>query len=98
MTQLLEAGVRPGCVFAVNDVSAVGALAAIRDHGLEPGRDIAVAGFDDVGTLADVVPALSTVHLPLETIGELAVRAALGEDVPAVVAGEVVLRASTRLA
>lgn len=97
MTQLLEAGVRPGCVFAVNDVSAVGALAAIRDHGLEPGRDIAVAGFDDVGTLADVVPALSTVHLPLETIGELAVRAALGEDVPAVVAGEVVLRASTSL-
>ncbi|MEN0101560.1 MAG: LacI family DNA-binding transcriptional regulator [Curtobacterium sp.] len=97
MTQLLEAGLRPGCVFAVNDVSAVGALAAIRDHGLEPGRDIAVAGFDDVGTLADVVPALSTVHLPLETIGEFAVQAALGEDVPAVVAGEVVLRASTRL-
>lgn len=88
----------PGCVFAVNDVMAVGALAAIREIGLEPGRDIAVAGFDDVRTLADVVPGLSTVRLPLEEIGALAVRAALGEDVPAVVPGEVVLRASTRRA
>ncbi|MGN6406979.1 MAG: LacI family DNA-binding transcriptional regulator [Curtobacterium sp.] len=96
MARLLASGHRPGCVFAVNDVTAVGALAAIRDHGLEPGADVAVAGFDDVRMLADVVPALSTVRLPLDTIGETAVRRALGEDVPTVFDGEVVLRASTR--
>jgi LacI family transcriptional regulator len=130
MTELLDRGVRPGCVFAVNDVMAMGALArlraaglsvpgdvalagfddittlrdvmamgalaAIRAHGLEPGRDIGVAGFDDVRTLADVVPGLSTVRLPLAEIGALAVATALGADAPAAVAGEVVLRASTR--
>ncbi|MGN8048889.1 LacI family DNA-binding transcriptional regulator [Curtobacterium sp. 22159] len=96
MTRLLASGRRPGCVFAVNDVTAVGALAAIRDHGLEPGQDIAVAGFDDVRMLADVTPSLSTVHLPLDTIGEAAVQTALGEDAVSTFAGTVVLRASTR--
>ncbi|ROP73999.1 LacI family DNA-binding transcriptional regulator [Curtobacterium sp. PhB115] len=95
MSRLLDAGSVPRCVFAVTDLMAVGAVAAIRDRGLVPGVDVGVAGFDDVQMLADVVPALSTVRLPLEEIGALAVRRALGEDVTGVVDGEVVLRAST---
>ncbi|MFJ4297887.1 LacI family DNA-binding transcriptional regulator [Curtobacterium sp. NPDC089689] len=85
----------PRCVFAVTDLMAVGALAAIRERGLVPGVDVGVAGFDDVRMLADVVPALSTVRLPLEEIGARAVRRALGTDVGGAVDGEVVLRAST---
>jgi LacI family transcriptional regulator len=97
MRRLLDSSPEPGrvCVFAVNDVMAVGAMTAIRAAGLVPGRDVAVAGFDDVRTLADITPALTTVRLPLERIGALAVRRALGEDVPSLVAGDVVLRAST---
>ena len=98
MVSLLDrppGGILPRCVFAVTDLMAVGAIAAIRERGLVPGVDVGVAGFDDVGMLADVVPALSTVRLPLEEIGARAVRRALGSDDGGAVDGEVVLRAST---
>lgn len=85
------------CVFAVNDVMAVGALAALRSRGLE--RTVAVAGFDDITTLRDVTPALTTVRLPLVEIGEAALEMVLREpaDTPRrrLVRGEVVLREST---
>ncbi len=47
----------PRAVFAVNDVMAVGAMAAAREAGLRVPEDVAVAGFDDIVTLRDVTPA-----------------------------------------
>jgi LacI family transcriptional regulator len=99
MLALLDAGIRPGCVFAVTDVMAVGAMTAMRERGLTPGVDIAVAGFDDIETLQDVVPSLTTVALPLRELGERALELALAEDdtdaLSTPFAGEVRLRAST---
>lgn len=93
---------RPLCVFAVNDVMAIGAIAAFRDLGFRVPDDVQVAGFDDIPTLRDFVPALTTVRLPLDEIGEQAVALALADDddTPAEVsvAAEVVLRDSTALA
>jgi LacI family transcriptional regulator len=66
-------------VFAVNDVMAIGAMAAFRDAGLTPGADIAVAGFDDIPSAVDVTPALTTVAVPLHRAGLEAVRLALTE-------------------
>ncbi|HEY9294086.1 MAG TPA: LacI family DNA-binding transcriptional regulator [Microlunatus sp.] len=85
-------------VFAVNDVMAVGAMAYFRTTGLELGRDIAIAGFDDIETLRDVSPALTTVALPLQQIGRVAVTLALADDpeqrvVP--IDGSVIIREST---
>ena len=76
---------------------AVGALSAIRDAGLTPGADVAVAGFDDIPTVRDVTPPLTTVRAPLEEIGRRALRLALGDTDAAegAVATEVVLRDST---
>ena len=34
--------------------------------------DIALAGFDDIATLRDVYPPLTTVRLPLKQMGEMA--------------------------
>lgn len=65
------------CLFAVTDVMAVGALAAIREADLHPPHDLALAGFDDVVTSRDVFPALTTVHIPLEQIGRDAVELVL---------------------
>ncbi|MEW9549413.1 LacI family DNA-binding transcriptional regulator [Nonomuraea sp. NPDC050783] len=87
------------CVFAVNDVMAVGALAAYREAGVRVPEDVSVAGFDDIVTLRDHVPALTTVRLPLKDMGARALELALGEaDGPVVeqVDGEVVLRESVR--
>jgi LacI family transcriptional regulator len=69
----------PDCVFAVTDVMAVGALARLRAGGLHVPADIAVAGFDDILTLRDVFPPLTTVRLPLKRMGEMAASLALAE-------------------
>ncbi|WP_157246037.1 LacI family DNA-binding transcriptional regulator [Nonomuraea typhae] len=87
------------CVFAVNDVMAVGALAAYRERGVRVPEDVSVAGFDDIATLRDHVPALTTVRLPLADMGARALELALAAgDRPVVerVQGEVVLRESVR--
>lgn len=91
----------PLCVFAVNDVMAIGAIAAFREANLRVPDDIQVAGFDDIPTLRDSVPPLTTVRLPLAELGERAIELTLGDGAgqPAAisVSGEVVLRESTRL-
>ena len=76
---LAAAGPRPDCVFAVNDVMAMGALARLRAGGLQVPADIALAGFDDIGTLRDVYPPLTTVRLPLKRMGEMAASLVLAE-------------------
>jgi LacI family transcriptional regulator len=89
-------------VFAVTDVMAIGAMSGLRANGIEPGRDIAVAGFDDIHSVRDVTPALTTVSVPLVEVGVAALRVALhprdprGEDDRDVdIATSVVVRAST---
>jgi LacI family transcriptional regulator len=86
-------------VFAVADVVAVGAMAAIRNAGLVPGRDIAVAGFDDIQMLQDVTPSLTTVALPLAEIGARSLELALADNpdasLTAPIEGRVVVRDST---
>jgi LacI family transcriptional regulator len=89
------------CIFAVNDVMAIGAAAALRSQGLRIPRDAAVAGFDDIETLRDFRPALSTVHLPLEEIGRQAATSAAGmaggEAGSSPITGQVTLRRSTEV-
>lgn len=97
---------RPGadrpCVFAPSDVMAIGLIAGLRERGLHVPDDVLVAGFDDIPTLRDHVPALTTVQVPLREMGRSAVLAAVAEleDNPSLaLAGEfdvsVVLREST---
>ncbi|MFC7878156.1 LacI family DNA-binding transcriptional regulator [Isoptericola sp. NPDC057391] len=94
-----RAGEEPLTVFAVTDVMAIGLIARLRELGIEVPRDVRVAGFDDVPTLRDHAPALSTVRIPLEEMGSLAVQAAVGDTAPGAVTEvdfEVQLRDSTR--
>jgi LacI family transcriptional regulator len=100
---LAAAEPRPDCVFAVTDLMALGALARLRASGLQVPADIALAGFDDIATLRDVYPPLTTVRLPLKRMGEMAAGLVLsaaadaGREQPRVipVPGEVILRDST---
>jgi LacI family transcriptional regulator len=84
------------CLLAVNDVMALGAITGLRSLGLSVPADVQVTGFDDIPTLQDFTPALTTVRLPLELIGERAAELALTRA-PAgqvEVEGEPVLRVS----
>ena len=99
-TTLVTEGVPVTCVFAVNDVMAVGAMSAFRRAGVRVPDDVSIVGFDDIDTLRDVVPRLSSVRLPLEEMGRQATRLALsGAPEPPTlvpVRGEVLLRESVR--
>jgi LacI family transcriptional regulator len=89
MSTMLAAGEPwPDCVFAVTDVMALGALARLRASGLQVPADIALAGFDDIATLQDVYPPLTTVRLPLKRMGELAAGLVLSQAPNAVQAAE----------
>ncbi|HLI91313.1 MAG TPA: LacI family DNA-binding transcriptional regulator [Ktedonobacteraceae bacterium] len=62
---------RPTAIFAGNDGTAYGVLAAAEEHGLRVPGDIALVGFDDVATSAHVRPALTTVRQPFYEMGQL---------------------------
>ncbi len=98
-TQMINSGKLPECVFAVNDVMALGAMAAFRAAGLRVPQDVAVAGFDDVATLRDVVPSLTTVHIPVDLVAtealDIVLKAQEATSIRRTVDGRVVLREST---
>jgi LacI family transcriptional regulator len=59
-------------LFAYNDVSAIGAIRAIQEAGLQVPRDISVVGFDDIPWAAFHTPSLTTVSQPLNGMGQVA--------------------------
>ncbi|MDZ5663406.1 LacI family DNA-binding transcriptional regulator [Nocardioides sp. S-58] len=59
--RLVEAGAPFDAVFCFNDLLALGALAALRQHGVRVPEDVAVGGFDDIDECAYSVPTLTTV-------------------------------------
>lgn len=65
---------RPTAVIAFNDLMALGALQAVRSHGLNVPRDISIVGFDDITMAAHTNPPLTTVDLPKYYLGQLAVQ------------------------
>src|SRR6185312_11931517 len=64
---------RPTAILAASDLTAVAAMQAIRDFGLEPGRDVAVTGFDDLSVAALAHPSLTTVRQDRERLGAVGV-------------------------
>ncbi|AZM51101.1 LacI family transcriptional regulator [Streptomyces sp. WAC 06738] len=56
-------------VFAANDNMAVGALRTLRGSGRAVPTDVAVVGFDDLDIARIAEPSLTTVHQPIEALG-----------------------------
>jgi LacI family transcriptional regulator len=70
--ELLKTGVRFTALFAFNDVTAIGAILALREADLRVPRDVSVLGFDDVSVAAINHPPLTTIHQPLRAMGQAA--------------------------
>jgi LacI family transcriptional regulator len=64
-----QAGKRATALFAANDASAVGALAALRDSGMSVPDDISVVGFDDIPIARYATPPLTTVRVAIDVLG-----------------------------
>jgi LacI family transcriptional regulator len=100
--EALESGLEFTAIFAGTDMVATGALAALREAGLDVPGDVSLVGFDDVPFAADLSPALTTVRVPYEDLGRTAVRLALerserlaGDD-HVVLSTQLVIRQSVR--
>ena len=67
--QLLTRERPPTAILCGNDLMALGAISAIHERGLAVGRDLSVAGFDDIPWAAHSHPPLTTVRQPVYEIG-----------------------------
>ncbi|HTQ09726.1 MAG TPA: LacI family DNA-binding transcriptional regulator [Fimbriimonadaceae bacterium] len=76
MKELLAkpAALRPTAIFAANDLCAEGAMRAIREAGASIPEDFAIVGYDDTFFATLTQPALTSVRMPIEELGQLAVR------------------------
>ncbi|MGC4806414.1 LacI family DNA-binding transcriptional regulator [Micromonospora sp. DT233] len=73
--RLLAAGTPFDAVFAHNDLSAAGALHALRGADRRIPEDVAVVGFDDLPLATQTHPPLTSVRQPLRQMGEAAAHA-----------------------
>jgi DNA-binding LacI/PurR family transcriptional regulator len=74
MKELLKEKRIPTALFCANDLAAIGAMKAICEAGLLIPKDIAVVGIEDIEMAAYVEPALTTIRVPKEELGRLAVK------------------------
>jgi len=105
--ELLRQGRPFTALMAYDDVTALGALRALKKKGLRVPEDCSVVGFDDVAQASLSVPSLTTVRQPMEAMGSLSAGMVLDaikamdekQDVPVVrrkIPAELVVRESTK--
>ena len=70
--RLLATKNRFSALFAFNDVSAIGAIRALREAKLDVPGNVSVVGFDDIQSAGFQNPGLTTVRQPLHAMGMLA--------------------------
>jgi DNA-binding LacI/PurR family transcriptional regulator len=103
VVQQLLATNRPfTALVSFNDLAAIGAIRAFRDHGLRVPEDVSIVGFDDIQEAAYYNPSLTTIRQPLRSMGTNAARILLqrirgSKDYPEHVAivPELIIREST---
>jgi LacI family transcriptional regulator len=106
-SELLRCGKSFTALLAYDDVTALGALRALKKKGVRVPEDCSVIGFDDVAQAGISIPSLTTIRQPMEAMGAMsagivleAIKAVdLKKDIPVVrrkIAAELVSRESTR--
>lgn len=86
-------------VIALNDTMAIGALSVLRERGIPVPQAVSVTGIDDIQVAQDLAPALTTVRLPMASMGRqaalLVLQSGPGARRVEEVEHELVVRAST---
>ena len=72
MMKLLNLKKPPTAVLASNDLTAIGAMQALRMRGLRVPEDVSIIGFDDISLANFTNPPLTTVNISRETVAECA--------------------------
>ena len=69
--QILTLDDLPTAIFAVNNMTVVGAMQALRERGLTVPRDMGLVCYDDIEHLAVLSPFMTVVDQPGETFGRV---------------------------
>ncbi len=72
--RLLALPDRPTAIFAVTDMTAVGAFGVARRMRLRIPEELAIVGYNDIPLATRIVPSLTTVHVPIHEFGAAAAR------------------------
>jgi LacI family transcriptional regulator len=89
--ELLLTGFQPTAIVCVNDYMAIGVLSELRASGLPVPGAVSVTGFDNISLSEFTNPALTTLNIPRECIGQMAVKALLREGDSSLIPSEVLL-------
>jgi LacI family transcriptional regulator, galactose operon repressor len=65
---------RPTAIFAVTDMTAIGAYGVARQKGLRIPEELALVGYNDIPLASRLVPGLTTVRVPINDFGAAAAR------------------------
>ncbi len=72
LTSLIERGTLPTAIFSCNDDMALAAIRLLISRGIRVPEDISVMGFDDIAIASQVIPALTTMKIPIFEIARKA--------------------------
>ena len=75
VAEIMKQGPMPTAIACCSDTVAIGVMHALRQNGIEPGKDIAVTGYDDIEEASISAPPLTTVSDGHDEMGTLAARA-----------------------
>lgn len=70
--ELIARGTDITAVFCANDVTAIGAMRAFKEHSIHVPKDISVISIDDIETAQYMSPMLTTIHIPRDELGKIA--------------------------
>ncbi len=74
LDELMKLDPRPTAVFTANDLMALGLIWSARNYQLNLPADLSVVGLDDIDLSSKVTPPLSTVAMPRNEIGKMAMK------------------------
>lgn len=74
VNQLFEKNQNFTAIFCSNDILAVGALKALKDHHLKIPDDVSLISIDDIETAGYLSPMLTTIRIPIQEMGAMAVK------------------------
>ncbi len=100
--RLMDSHERPDAIFCTNDMMAMASIESARfEYGLKPGRDIGIAGFDDIEGASWLSFDLTTYSQPVKPMIEKAIEiianpSEFPDGTHLTVEGQVVVRASTK--
>jgi LacI family transcriptional regulator len=72
--KMIETEYPPTAIFCASDLSAIGAMKAVAESGRSVPKDISIVGFGDFPLAKFLHPGLTTIRLPLASLGETAAR------------------------